>query len=79
MTAAKHAVRYLGGTTDLPIVYKRGQFRMVPYTDESFGANPDNRKPTTGSLLPRGRIDQLRIQDAVTHCTVDCGERAIGT
>ena len=47
MTAAKHALRYLRGTTDLPIVYKRGQFRMVSYTDASFGANPDNRKSTT--------------------------------
>ena len=26
MTAAKHALRYLRGTTDLPIVYKRGKF-----------------------------------------------------
>ena len=33
MTAAKHALRYLRGTTNLPIVYKRGQFRMVSYTD----------------------------------------------
>ena len=48
MTPAKHALRYLRGMTDLPIVYKRGQFRMVSYTDASFGANPDNRKSTTG-------------------------------
>ena len=51
MTAAKHALRYLRGTTDLPIVYKRGQFRMVPYTDASSGANPDNCKSTTGYLF----------------------------
>ena len=41
MMAAKHTLRYLRGTTDLPMVYKRGQFRMVSYTDASFGANPD--------------------------------------
>ena len=46
LTAAKHALRYLRGTTDLSIVYKRGRFRMVSYTDASFGANPDNRKST---------------------------------
>ena len=51
MTAAKHALRYLRGTTDLPIVYKRGQLRMVSDTDASFGANPDNRKSTTGDLF----------------------------
>ena len=54
MTAAKHALRYLRGTTDLPIVYKRAQFRMVSYTDASFGANPDNRKSTTGYLFLLG-------------------------
>ena len=51
MTAAKHALRYLRGTTDLSIVYKRGQFRMVSYTDVSFEANPDNRKSTTGYIF----------------------------
>ena len=51
MTAVKHALRYLRGTTDLPIVYKRGQFRMVSYTDASFGANLDNRKSMTGNLF----------------------------
>ena len=51
MTAAKHALRYLRGTTDLPIVYKRGKFRMVSYTDASLGANPDNHKSTTGYIF----------------------------
>ena len=51
MTAAKHALRYLRGTTDPPIVYKRGQFRVVSYTDASFEANLDNRKSTTGCLF----------------------------
>ena len=55
MTAAKHALRYLRGTTDLPIVYKRGKFRMVSYTDASFGANHDNRKSMTGYLLFLGQ------------------------
>ena len=51
MTAAKHALRYLRGTTDLPIAYKRGHFRIVSHTDASFGANPDNRESTTGYLF----------------------------
>ena len=43
MTAAKHVLRYLRGTPDLPITYRTGQLRLVSYTDASFGANPDNR------------------------------------
>ena len=51
MTAAKHVMRYLRGTPDLPITYRKGQLRLVSYTDASFGANPDNRKSTTGYLF----------------------------
>ena len=51
MTAVKHAQRYLRRTTDLPIVYKRGKLRMLSNTDASFGANPDNRKSTTGYIF----------------------------
>ena len=51
MTAANYALRYLRGMTDLPIVYKLGQFWMVSYTDASFGVNLDNRKSTTGYLF----------------------------
>ena len=51
MAAAKHVLRYLRGTPDLPITYRKGQLRLVSYTDASFGANPDNRKSTTGYLF----------------------------
>ena len=51
MTAAKHVLRYLRGTPDLPITYRKGQLRLVSYTGASFGANPDNRKSTTGYLF----------------------------
>ena len=51
MTAAKHVLRYIRGTPDLPITYRKGQLRLVSYTDASFGANPDNRKSTTGYLF----------------------------
>ena len=74
MTAAKHALRYLRGTADLPIVYKRGQFRMVSYTNASFGANPDNRKSTTGYLffLGGGFISfGSKTQSLTAHSTVE--------
>ena len=51
MIAAKHVLRYLRGTPDLPITYRKGQLRLVSYTDASFGANPNNRKSTTGYLF----------------------------
>ncbi|CAB1108809.1 unnamed protein product [Ectocarpus sp. CCAP 1310/34] len=51
MAAAKHLLRYLRGTPDLPIVYKKGQFRLSCFTDSSFGANPDNGRSTTGYLF----------------------------
>ena len=54
MTAANYALRCLRGTADLPIAYKRGQFRVVSYTDASFGANPDNSKSSTGYLFLLG-------------------------
>ncbi len=54
MTAAKHLLRYLKGSPDLAIIYKKGQFAMHGYTDASFAANPDNRKSTTGYLFLLG-------------------------
>ena len=51
LTAAKHVLRYLRGSPDLPIVYKQGQFLLTAFTDSSFGANPDNGKSTTGYLF----------------------------
>ncbi|CAB1109818.1 unnamed protein product [Ectocarpus sp. CCAP 1310/34] len=47
-TAAKHALRYIRGTPDLLIIFKRGRFRVAAFADSSFGAIPDNRKSTTG-------------------------------
>ena len=80
MTAAKHALRYLRRTTDLPIVYKRGQFRMVSYTDVSFGANPDNRKSTTGYLFFLGReliSFRSKMQSLTAQSTVESELQAL--
>ena len=48
------SVRYLKGSPDLTIIYKKGQFAMHGYTDASFAANPDNRKSTTAYLFLLG-------------------------
>ena len=51
MAAAKHVLRYQKGRPDLPITYKKGQFRLHGYTDASFAAHPHTRKSTTGSIV----------------------------
>ena len=74
MTAAKHVLRYLHGTPDLPITYRKGQLRLVSYTDASFGANPDNRKSTTGYLFFLGGAPisfGSKIQSLTAQSTVE--------
>ena len=51
ITAAKHLLRYLEGSPDLAIIYKKGQFAMHGYTDAPFAVNPENVRPTTGYLF----------------------------
>ena len=80
MTAAKHALRYLRRTTDLPIVYKRGQFRTVSYTDAPFGASPDNRKSATGYIffLGGGLISfGSKTQSLIAQSTVESELQAL--
>ena len=83
MTATKRALRYLRGTTDLPIMYKRGQFWMVSYTytDASFGVNPDNRKSTTGYLFFLGggfTSFGSKTQSLTAQSAVDSELQALG-
>lgn len=51
MGAAKHALRYLKGCSDLPITYKKGDFRMHAYTGASFAANSDKPRSTSSFLF----------------------------
>ena len=51
LTRACNRPADLRGTPDLQITYRKGQLRLVSYTDASFGANPNNRKSTTGYLF----------------------------
>ena len=74
MTAAKHALRHLKGHPDLPIIYKRGQFRLHGYTDASFAANPDTQVNHGVDILPDWRAHQLRLQDTTTNSAVNRGD-----
>ena len=42
MGAVKHLLRYLAGTTDFTIVYKKGGFKLTAFSDSNWGNNPDN-------------------------------------
>ena len=58
MGAAKHLLRYLAGTTDFTIVYKKGGFKLAPFSDSNRSNNPDNAKSTSGyiSMLSRASV-----------------------
>ena len=51
MGAAKQLLRYLAGTTDFSIVYKRGGFKLSAFSDANWGNNPDNGKSTSAYLV----------------------------
>ena len=47
MVAAKHTFRYLAGTTDFSITYKRVGFKLAVFSDSNRANNPDNGKSTS--------------------------------
>ena len=51
MGAAKQLLRYLAGTTDFSIVYKRGGFKLSAFSDANWGNNPDNGKSTSAYIV----------------------------
>ena len=50
MVAAKHTLRYLAGTTDFSITYKKGGFKLATFSDSNWANNPDNGKSTSSYL-----------------------------
>ena len=51
MGSAKQLLRYLAGTTDFSIAYKRGGFKLSAFSDTNWGNNPDNGKSTSAYLV----------------------------
>ena len=49
--AAKHVLRYLAGSVNFPITYKRGGFKLTNYTDANWGGSPDNGKSTLSYIV----------------------------
>lgn len=53
MTGVKRIMRYLRGTSNLPIIYKReGNFDLVGYCDASYGlGDPEKMRSVTGTMF----------------------------
>ena len=59
MQAAKRVLRYLKGTVELGVFYKRGEDvgELLAYTDNDFAGDTDDRKNTSGYVfLLSGRV-----------------------
>lgn len=51
-SAAKRLLRYLKGTTDLGIFYKKGGCKqLITYSDSDFAGDIDGRKSTSGYVF----------------------------
>ena len=55
MGSAKHLFRYLAGTTEFTIVYKKGDFKLTAFSDSNWGNNPDNGKSTSCYIMMLSR------------------------
>ncbi|XP_028081216.1 uncharacterized protein LOC114282674 [Camellia sinensis] len=52
LLAAKRIFRYLQGTVDLGLFYKKGEkSHLYGYTDSDYAGDPDDRRSTSGSQL----------------------------
>ena len=50
MAAAKHLLRYLAGTTNFAITYKRGVLKLTAFSDANWSNNPDKGKSTSSYI-----------------------------
>ena len=82
MGAAKHVLRYLAGSVNFPITYKRGGFKLTTYTDANRGGNPDNGKSTSSYIvmLANGPISfKVGLQSLTAQSTMEAEIVAAGT
>ena len=74
MGAAKHILRYLAGSVNFPITYKRGGFKLTTYTDANWGGNPDKGKSTSSYIvmLANGPISfKVGLQSLTAQSTME--------
>ena len=52
LLAAKRILRYLQGTREFELFYKRGEeFNLLGFTDSDYVGDSDDRKSTSGYVL----------------------------
>ena len=74
MGAAKHVLRYLAGSVNFPITYKRGDFKLTTYTDANWEGSPDNGKSTSSYIvmLANGPISfKVGLQSLTAQSTME--------
>ena len=74
MVATKHVLRYLAGSVNFPIAYKRGGFKLTIYTDANWGRNPDKGESTSSYIVmpANGPISfKVRLQSLSAQSTME--------
>ena len=74
MAAAKHLLRYLAGTRNFAITYKRGGFKLTAFSDANWSNSPDNRKSTSSyiAFLSDGPVSfKVGLQGLTAQSTME--------
>lgn len=77
MTAVKHVYRYLKGTKDVELCYKKcvNKLELTGYSDADWANDPDDRKSTTGycfSLNKDGAVISWKTKKQQTVALSTC-------
>ncbi|KAI3739706.1 hypothetical protein L2E82_30117 [Cichorium intybus] len=81
LKAVKHILRYIKGTVDYGLVYKKGGDRkLVGFSDSSYGTDLDDRKGTTGTVFYfSGKIISWSSQKQQTVALSSCEAEFMAT
>ena len=74
MRGAKHLLRYLAGSVNVSISYKRGGFKLTAYSDANWGNNLDNGKSRSLCIvmLANGPISfKMGLQSLTAQSTME--------
>ena len=74
MRAAKQLLRYLAGSVNFSITYRRGGFKLTAYSDANWDNNPNNGKSTSlyMVMLTNGPISfKVGLQSLTAQFTVE--------
>ncbi|KAK2387285.1 hypothetical protein QL285_061081 [Trifolium repens] len=73
MMEAKRILRYIKGTLELGILYRKGeQVDLIAYSDSDYGGDIDDRKSTSGYLFMLGSGAISWSSREQTHCDFVC-------